>query len=194
MTSTFSYLSEIETAVTAFLDAMWKEHKLLTLLRDELTRLEKDSPARNSAGEEEIKNLERIIGVHEFSANVLAGDVLQYAMQRANSARCPEGRQIHGRSLRDLIWFGRTQAIQHERWTYASTARRRASLTPETEKGNNEFQWDLTIMEFFRKLKDDVDPPMLYHPTVFDLSFMVVNLLNWKDFESFKKDMLLLER
>jgi hypothetical protein len=62
------------------------------------------------------EKLEVLIGVRRLSTDAQAGNVLQYAklglslVHRAKN-QCPNGRTIHGRSLLDVIWEGRNQAM-----------------------------------------------------------------------------------
>ena len=201
------YLSEIRFAVTVSLDAVWRERDRLQELQAEIAALtpavahdyaRAEAIAMNAEdaddvmlatgvywdtyfgsdkdlhhGSAEADEVVKVVSLHAFSCSAQSGSVLQYAKQgislvHAGPSGCPEGRRIGSQSLRNVIWQGRNQAIH---W--------------EEGKLNN------AVQTCFQALAAEVDPRFsgfLSH----SLAFEVIDLLGWRDYADFERDMLLL--
>lgn len=200
-----NYLKQVEFAATSILHAIWHEHSDYENMNKELGELfqkttseyeekqivahQKNNPAilyswwNNS---EELKTLfnknneldllKRRIRARIFAIDALAGNLLQIAKQgisivHGKPHNCPNGRFIGTQSLKAIIWNGRNQALHWED----------SRLKPE-----------ITI--FFRSLCLEHG---LTHFGLFrskSLGFAIVNILEWKTFDKFKSDMLLLNK
>lgn len=125
--------------------------------------------------EKSREELEALIEVRRFSTNAQAGNLLQYAKQGISTVHqgksaCADGRPVLGGvSLRDVAWEGRNQA-QH--W--------------EEGKPNK------GVQECFDALAA-VDSRFGPYRTE-NLAFEIVNLLGWREFPDFERDMLKLVR
>jgi len=201
------FLGEIKFAVTASLDAVWKEHDCLHDLQVKIAALARavghdyaraEAIAMNAEDPDDVmlatgvywdtyfgsdKNLYHssaeadelgeIVLLHSFSCSAQSGSVLQYAKQgislvHAGPSACPEGRSVGSQSLKNVIWQGRNQAIHWE-----------------------EGRLNTVVQTCFQTLAAE------FHPRFSDfqsrsLAFEVVELLGWRDYAAFERDMLLL--
>ncbi|MEQ8819807.1 MAG: hypothetical protein RLY93_06150 [Sumerlaeia bacterium] len=108
---------------------------------------------------------------HGFSISQLSGSLLAFAKQglstvHGSKSSAPQGRPIGTQHLRDVIWEARNQAAH---W----------------EEGN--FRQPVT--DCFNAFATDIDPKFGSFATR-NMAFDVVEVLGWKDFASFEKDML----
>jgi hypothetical protein len=123
----------------------------------------------------EHDELESKLKAHELSIAALSGSLLQYAKQGislqygSRRAGCPQGREIAGLDLHEVIWQGRNQSIHWED----------GSFHKPTEN-------------CFKALTSDVDP-IFSDYTNRNMAFDIVNLLDWKTVDDFSKDMGLLD-
>lgn len=120
---------------------------------------------------EEALDLESQLTLHEFSIASLSGNLLQYAKQgislcHGGLASCPDGRLIGSQFLKVIIWQGRNQALHWEAGTFH----------PPVE-------------QCFQSLANDIDPKFSDYRSR-NMAFDVVELLGWKNFNSFEADML----
>jgi hypothetical protein len=117
----------------------------------------------------ELLEVEERMAVKRFSTYALAGSLLQYGKQGISLVHhqrtaCPVGRTLLGVSLRDLIWYGRNQALHWEE----------GNFRPE-------------LRAFFETLNAADTRFGAY--SAGSMAFDVVELLSWKDLASFQQDM-----
>ena len=114
------------------------------------------------------------IDARAFSVGSLCGSLLQIAKQGISVAHgdldsCPNGRDVHGHHLKQVIWQGRNQSIH---W----------------EEGNPH----PPVGQLFDSLATNVDPKFGNYTTQ-NCAFDIVDLLNWRTLDKFKTDMNLLQ-
>jgi len=116
--------------------------------------------------------LERI-SAHEFSRSALCGNLLQYGKQGLSiqfgkhRAGCPEGRQIAGLAIHEIIWQGRNQALHWEDGTFSSA-----------------------VSDCFEHLITNCDAVFAEYKQR-SLAYEVVRLLGWKTADDLMRDMRL---
>ena len=121
----------------------------------------------------EIDNATLKLKVHQFSNQALSGSILQYAkqgisLQYGSNNSCPSGRLIDGQELKEIIWQGRNQSLHWEEGTFRKP-----------------------VEQCFKYLANHSDP-IFNDYTSRNMAFDVVELLGWKTFNDFSKDMKLL--
>ena len=199
-----SYLHEIEHAASETLRLVWFEHQQMEELKakiasttaeveDAAQRLEwlRMNPAMDDDNlstaiywdtyfgpekeryyaEKSRPELESLIALRSFSTASQSGSLLQYAKQGISlvhngPSACPAGRTIYSQTLRNVIWQGRNQAMH---W--------------------DEGRFNQAVQDCFRALATDVDAKF-GDLAVRSLAFDVVQLLGWKEFADFERDML----
>lgn len=205
MMAMVNYLAEIEYAASSLFPVIWEERNRLQKLEaelDSLTRRVKDNYLRaeflatNSEDPDDVamaagvywenyfgddkdryhkdKHREKLVdqvATHAFSIDSLAGSLLQYAKQgislsHGGLSACPDGRAIGSQFLKDVIWQGRNQAIHWE------------EHNPPTH-----------VQRCFDKLAKEVDQIFADYRTR-NMAQVVVRLLGWKDFATFRADLL----
>jgi hypothetical protein len=199
------YLAEVEYATQNLIPLIWEERnrleKLKTRLaslgrvvednyrRAEFIQLNAETPEDvmmgvgaywdNYFGEDkelfhgDEEKLNNQILAHAFSIDSLAGNLLQHAKQgislaHGKLANCPDGRYIGSQPLKEVVWQGRNQALHWE------------DHNPHPP-----------VKKCFDNLAQDIDPKFADYAKR-NMAFDVVDLLGWRDFDSFKRDMLLL--
>jgi hypothetical protein len=201
------YLSEIEFAVTVSLDAVWKECNRLQELQARVTALTRtvahdyaraeaiamnaedpddvmlatgvywdtyfgsDKDRYHSSGE--ANEIGKLVSLHAFSCSAQSGSVLQYAklgisLVHAGPSACPEGRSIGSQRLKNVIWQGRNPAMHWE-----------------------EGRVNIAVQSCFQILAAEFRPRFADFLSR-SLAFEVVDLLGWRDYVAFERDMLLL--
>jgi hypothetical protein len=208
------YLTEIEFAAQNVINTIWEERNRLQQLEAEvarLTQLTEDGYERAQfvhdnfgddpedvamAGgmmmetyfgddkkrfhrDQDRENLANQVVAHRFSVDSLAGSLLEYAkkgiaLAHGEPANCPNGRAVGTQDLKTAIWQSRNQSTH---W--------------EEAKANGGTFRNAAIKPCFDKLAADFDPKFGDY-TQRDIAFDVVEQLEWKDFASFKADMLTL--
>ena len=114
------------------------------------------------------------IDARAFSIGSLCGSLLQIAKQGISVAHgglgsCPDGRNVHGHHLKQVIWQGRNQSIH---W----------------EEGNPH----PPVQQLFDSLTANVDAKFGDYRTR-NCAFNIVELLNCQTLDNFKNDMNLLQ-
>lgn len=114
--------------------------------------------------------LQSRIDARSFSVGSLCGSLLQIAKQgisvaHGGLAACPDGRDVHGHHLKQVIWQGRNQSIH---W----------------EEGDPH----PPVRQLFDSLTANVDAKFGDYRTR-NCAFDIVELLNWKTLEDFTNDM-----
>lgn len=122
----------------------------------------------------EIARLQDLIRAKSFSMSALAGSLLQYgkqgiSLQYGGVDTCPAGRTIEGFPIRDLIWYGRNQALHWDDHNFRGKTAAFLDSLANTKAG-----------------------PFLDYKTR-SLSLDFINLLKWKDIGDFKLDLLSLD-
>lgn len=202
------YLDEIEYAAANTIDSIWAENKTIDELTSEITRLKavvEDNYQRandlkehsedaddvmlgvgvyweNYFGEDkelyyknkELTTLQSQVLTHKYSIAALSGSLLQNAKQGISAvhgglAASPDGRLIGTQPLKTIIWQSRNQSMHWEDGTFHPPA-----------------------TAAFQTLISEIDPSFSDY-TVRDMAFDVIELLGWRDFNSFKSDMLTLQ-
>jgi hypothetical protein len=203
------YLAEIEFAVTTVLQAVWKDHLEVHRLHDQVKQLEAaatigyqraeslslsaEDPEDIAAatglqwdtyfGEDkerhdsqaELDEVKARFAIRKFSSESMAGAVLQFAKQgislvHSGLTNSPSGRSVHSLNLAEVIWQARNQAIHWEERNLSSK-----------------------VTDCFTELAKDFNDPRLIDE-IYDGSqaFRIVHLLQWRDWQSFHKDLLTL--
>lgn len=187
------YLKEIEFAVTPIITAIWYEHAELQEKYDKLAPLfsivdvkSRDAQKKGFGyfGAEahelilingQADTLKRKILARRFAVAALSGTLLQFAKQAISIVHddpkfCPEGRFIGSQSLRSVIWHGRNQSAHWDE---------KKGLNPRTKACFMRLCFEFGFLKFagFQNA---------------NLSFEIINLLDWKTFENFRDDLLLL--
>jgi hypothetical protein len=116
-------------------------------------------------------NLSQQVDLHQFAIAQLSGSLLQFAKQgisivHGDLANCPDGRLIGTQPLKDIIWQARNQAIH---WEEGSPRQK--------------------VVDCFNKLTTEKDALFSAYLTK-NLAFEVINILEWKDYKSFERDMI----
>ncbi len=133
----------------------------------------------NSTNELKQKEIERItfqISINEFSIRVLGSTILQIAKQgisiiHQQLRNCPGGRLLGTQELNNIIWQARNQCMHFE-------------------DGN----FNRSVVECFNKLERDFGNTFCvqnYNSKC--MSIEVLDILNWKSFQDYERDMLLLQ-
>lgn len=113
------------------------------------------------------------ISAHEFSRSALCGNLLQYGKQGLSAqfgkhrTGCPEGRQIAGIAIHEVIWQGRNQALHWEDGTFSGAVS--ACFEQLIANCGKEFA------EYKQR----------------SLAYEIVQLLGWKTPDDFMRDMKL---
>lgn len=200
------YIHDIEYAATITIQGIWNEKEAIGQMDKEVIKLAKIAEdkyrrAKNLQQSEDIDDYMTGIGLmwdayftedkeaylkdkelnvkmqtyltHEFAINSLSGALLQFAKQgisiiHSGLTQCPDSRFIGSQSLKNIIWQARNQAIHFE-------------------EGN----FKHPVIDCFDKLTNEIDPKFNRFRTS-NMAFEIVELLNWKSFQDFKNDMLLL--
>jgi hypothetical protein len=198
-----AYLAEIEFAVRSLLPALWEERERAVGLRTEVASLTAEThrnyeqveriaqaelpdddgigtmlywetyfgpDKERHASEGELRAIEQRLAAHEFSVAALAGALLQHAKQGISivhgaPSNARAGRSLGSLTLRTVIWEGRNQAIHWEEGGLRTA-------------GQN----------CFAALASEQDPKFADHARR-SLAMDIVELLGWRDFETFATDM-----
>jgi len=198
-----NYINEIKYAVEALLSTIWADVEELESLRQQLDRLTAetergyrraqafqydDDPDDVMMGvgvhwetyfgpDKErhevaitVDDLNQKIQVREFSRAAMSASILQYAKQGISIVHgglhlCPNGRGVGSQALKTIIWQGRNQSLH---W----------------EEGNTR----QPVIDCFNQLAIDFGDEFTHYNTR-NLAFNVVQMLNWKTYESFDSDM-----
>jgi hypothetical protein len=134
---------------------------------------ESDAQAKEARIEAAQLNVQ--MAIHDASVKGLCGAVLQIAKQGISTVHgglnaCPSGRNIGQEGLANIVWQARNQAIHYE-----------------------EGKFHPAVVQCFQKLEQD-------HGTDFsltlnkgkNLAFRAIELLGWKTYADYEKDMALL--
>lgn len=201
------YLDEMQFATQTLIPAIWEERNRLTeleaqlrsltkivednYLRSEFVQLNAEDPDDVMMGvgmywenyfgkdkerhhkDKDKEKLQDQVSAHAFSVDSLAGTLLQHAKQgisltHGNLANCPDGRLIGSQSLANIVWQARNQALHWE-----------------------DHKFRPPVEQCFDKLAREVNPKFADY-TSRNMAADVLDLLQWKDFDSFKQDILLL--
>lgn len=201
------YLSEIEHAVTSLIDTIWSEQLKLHELAEKLGELQPlvEGNYRRALGIQNFaedpddvmmgvgmywdnyfgedkqlyhidmrrQELENEVASHAFSVASLSSALLQDAKQgislaHGGTANCPNGRSIGTQSLKGIIWEARNQSLHWE-----------------------EANFRQGVNNCFNTLASEVDQKYSEYLNR-NMAFDVVELLGWKSFCDFRRDMLLL--
>jgi hypothetical protein len=108
---------------------------------------------------------------HAFSVAALSAALLQHAKQgislaHGGAASCPDGRRIGSQNLKGIIWEARNQSLH---W----------------EEGN----FRQGVNNCFGTLATEIDQRYSQYQNR-NMAFDVVDLLGWKSFSDFKRDLL----
>lgn len=199
------YMREIEFAARSTLDTMWRDHLELDVLSKKIAAstaemnngyLRAQFIAGNAETPEDVADaigaqfdtyfgpdkerhhatqqhtlLEEKATTRSFSRSALATALLQYAKQgisvvHKDLASCPVGRMIGAQPLKAIIWQGRNQAIH---W----------------EDGNPHNP----VKQCFNALALSHGPDFSKYTTE-NLAFRIAEMLNWRSYEDFERDML----
>jgi len=199
------YVNEIEFAVHGLIPILWSERNRLRALESKIEGLSAavranyeaaESIAMNAedaddvmlatgrywenyfgddkelyAQDEERKKLVDEVAAHALSIGAVAGSLLQYAKQgislvHGSLASGPNGRLVGSQPLKSVIWQGRNQAIHWEEGhPHAATE------------------------QSFETLKQDFGGRFNNYNTA-NMSVEVVDVLGWRDFKTFRDDMM----
>lgn len=201
-----NYLDNIKFAVTNVLEVIWHEHEELEKLNSEMSRLftinwnkypgvrpihtdregsiniriTGQAPSTFFSEEERLlyeknkdkKLLEQNIWIHKISISALSGTLLQFAkqgisMQYGGLKNCPAGREIGSQDLKTIILQGRNQAMHWEE-----------GLRPATKNCFSQLVKDFGLQFGGANKKS--------------LAFEVINVLEWKTFGNFERDLQLI--
>ena len=118
----------------------------------------------------EASLLQSQIDARAFSVGSLCGSLLQVAKQGISVAHgglgsCPDGRDVQGHTLKQVIWQGRNQSIH---W----------------EDGNPHSP----VQELFDSLTEKVDKKFMNYRTR-NCAFDIIELLNWRTLNNYRADM-----
>jgi hypothetical protein len=199
------YAAETEYAASALLLLIWQERKRLSDMEASLQPLLQEVQAEYARAEaiandplvpdddglataiywdtyfgkdreffhkdRERAQTEEKLAAHAFSVGLLASSLLQYARQgisvvHGDPKACPNGRSIGTQALKTVIWQARNQASHWEE--------------------GSPFQ---PVSTCFDALAVEFDPVFLEYKQR-NLAFEIINLLDWKDYEAFKADLL----
>lgn len=199
------YLKEIEYAATQVLTAIWHEHDELKKIDIGIVRLNNEvwkqfgvelpqgaenaikvhfagkPPKRFFSDEEKMlyaeheraQALRRRILARQYSIDALSGTILQFAKQGISIVhegleKCPDGRHLGTQVLKTTIWHARNQSIHWDEKLKAP------------------------VSKCFRTLIRDFGMRFAMFNSK-SLGFEVVDLMSWRSFEDFKRDMLSLK-
>ena len=114
--------------------------------------------------------LQSRIDARAFSVGSLCASLLQIAKQgisvaHGGLASCPNGRDVRGHPLKEVIWQGRNQSIHWE-----------------------EGKFSVQVQQLFNSLTANVDPKFGDYTTR-NCAFDIVELLDWKTLGAFTTDM-----
>lgn len=204
------YLNETEFASTKIIEAIWNDFRKSEKLKDEIQKQSKivqieydRSVAMQTYAEDpddvmqgvarywdnyfgadkevyhkskELETLTKLLAVREFSLNLLCGNLLEHAKKGlsiiyGNPKTWPDGKQIGSQGISKIILGARNQSIHIEEAIKDGKFR-----NPE-------------IQLCFDTLAKEIDHSFTDY-TVRDLSFEIIQLLNWDSFEKYKNDML----
>lgn len=197
------YLNEIEHAATETLRLVWSEQEHYEALQTKLVALgaqiadtneriawlqanpDLDDDLQSTAmywesyfgpekeasyADAQKRDLEALIAARRFSTDAQCGNILQYAKQGISLVHrglnlCPDGRHIGSLHVKNVIWQSRNQAIH---W--------------------DEGRFTQPVRDVFEALARDLDPKFNSY-TSKNMAFEVVNLLGWRGFPEFERDM-----
>jgi len=200
------YITDIEYAATNTIETIWQELKAINKMDKELVsliRVAEDRYRRAARLQEsedmddyltgvgliwdayftedkeayhkdtELEDKRQTYLTHEFAIGSLSGSLLQMAKQgisitHGSLQNCPDGRLIGTQPLKKVIWQGRNQAIHFEEGNFTQA-----------------------VTNCFNQLTQEIDPKFNQFTTR-NMAFDIVELLNWKSFDDFKNDLLLL--
>lgn len=200
------YLAEIEYAATQTIALVWKERQKLQELLTRIEGLTKEMEAGYSQVGFLVQNpdldddnlstaihwdthfgadkdrffalkdqaeLKELLSARTFSTGAQSASLLQYAKQGISIAfhrlsACPPGRAVGSQSLKDVVWQARNQALHWEEGSPHSP-----------------------VVSCFETLATDFGPPFRNYRAQ-NLAFEVVDLLGWRSFEDFERDLLTL--
>ncbi len=199
------YIKEVEYAVTNLIPVIWTEHEQIEALESQISSLapvveqnynraleiqqHADDPDDLMMGvgmywdtyfnedkdlyhkDQDRQKLANQIATHSFSVAALSGDLLQYAKQgisfvHGDLGSCPSGRSVGTLPLKTIIWQGRNQTMHWE------------------EKNPHP-----PVRSCFDTLARNVDTKFSKY-TRENMAFDVIQLLGWKSFVDFKKDLM----
>jgi hypothetical protein len=120
--------------------------------------------------ESELERLEAAAAVRAFSRSSLSASLLQFGKQGISIVHgkldaAPAGRQVNGVQLKDVIWQGRNHALH---WEDHNPHKPVKDCFETLEKA------DATFGDYLKR----------------NLAFEIVQLLGWRDWETFERDML----
>ena len=196
------YLKEVEYASKSLLEAIWFEFDIFEKLNKEMSEhfpitiskfqdweSQKSHPwepipesltselnkiIKQGEKNEELKNR---LKVKNFSRSSLSGNLLSIAkqgMSYVNEGKpkdWPDGRMIGSLSLKEIIIQGRNQSLHWE-----------------------EKKLSKPVAIFFKQLIQTYGLTMFGMFQHQNLGFNIIRILNWRDFDDFKSDMLLLSQ
>jgi hypothetical protein len=200
------YVAEIQHAATEVIKLVWSERQKLELLLPNIKRLTKEMEEGYSRVDflalnpnldddnlstaiywdtyfgpdkdrhyalKDRAELESLVAARRFSTGAQSGSLLQYGKQGISIVygdlnAAPPGRAVGSQALRDVVWQARNHALH---WEDGSPRR--------------------LVEVCFDTLARDFGPQFSEYRTR-TLAFDVVELLGWRSFEEFKKDMLTL--
>jgi hypothetical protein len=203
-----NYLNNIKYAAENLISLLWVEHENYSKYSKELEQIVKLTNLRYRQAEnlmnygENIDDVAMGIGIHwdtyfgsdktayekkidldllenkikttEFSYSSISGSLLQYAKQGISLVHgslnvCPNGRNIGTLSLKTIIWQGRNQSLHFEE----------GKFSPQVTTCFNELvkNYGLEFANFHNK----------------NMAFEIIKLLDWKNWDSFYRDLLSLK-
>lgn len=199
------YLTEIEFAISKLMEAIWDDYEKAEGLKREIQALQgkvkseydraiamqqfAEDPDDLMAGvgrywenyfgddkelyhkDKNLNDLTKQLSTREFSINCLASDIIQHAKQGlsivyGSTANWPKGRMIGKLGISEIINASRNQSLHYEEGTIKNA---NAKACFETLKNDQHAKFG----DFEKR----------------NLAFDIMQLLEWKDFHSFKTDM-----
>ncbi len=203
-----AYLGEIEHAARQLLAGIWREDHEVSSLAERVTALAAAARAEYGAASamgidaetpddvmqatgrywdtyfgadkgldaksDELEQAQARLALHGFSRAALASALLQFAKQAISLAHgglqaCPDGRPVGTQPIKAVIWQGRNQGIHWE-----------------------DGHFTRSVDECCERLAHEVDAVFGNYRTR-NVSFEVVSILGWRDWDSFRTDLLTLQ-
>lgn len=141
-----------------------------------MSRAEEAAPSDRKTKQARIDTLQVSIDSHEQAVQVIAGAILQIAQQGISTvysivngelSMVPEGRKIGSLAIKEIIWRARNQAMHYE------------AVTPNK-----------LVAELFKALASEQGPKfsLTAHPRQ-SRARQVLELLDWKVYADYEKDM-----
>jgi len=120
----------------------------------------------------DINRLSSALKDRELSTQALCGSLLQIAKQGISTGHhdrpnCPNGRLIRSQAIRDVIWYGRNQAMHYDDVH---------GLRPPT-------------IACFQQLDADFGRTLSASVLTTNLATCVIDILGWHAYEAYEKDM-----